>query len=225
MEKNQNQPQSVHTLEGMLAVFQEANKRLEQTERTLKEMFAETDRKFAENAMEFKETKKTLKEMFAETDRKFQETRESIKELGNHIGGISNSIGDMAEDYFYNTFKKDKTFANQQFDKIKRNVIYDRDNDVVIEYDILLFNGTNVAIIEVKFNAKPQNIKVEKLLSRIDTFKVLYPEYKNYGIYLGVAALSFKKQTAKELHSAGIATIHQVGKKMVVYDKEVKCFN
>ncbi|MCL2167840.1 MAG: hypothetical protein FWH59_01800, partial [Lentimicrobiaceae bacterium] len=106
-----------------------------------------------------------------------------------------------------------------------RNLIYDRDNDVVIEYDILLFNGTSVAIIEVKFNAKPKNIKVEKLLSRIDTFKILNPEYKNYGIYLGVAALSFKKQTAKELHSAGIATIHQVGKKMVVYDKEVKCFN
>ena len=205
----------------------------------IKAMFAETEKMIAENAIESKETKKMLREMFAETDRKFQETdrkfqetdrkfqetRESIKELGNHIGGISNSIGDMAEEYFYNTFKKDKTFANQQFDKIKRNVIYDRDNDVVIEYDILLFNGTSVAIIEVKFNAKPKNIKVEKLLSRINTFKVLYPEYKNYGIYLGVAALSFKKQTAKELHSAGIATIHQVGKKMVVYDKEVKCFN
>ena len=180
----------------------------------IKAMFAETDRRFQETDRKFQET-----------DRKFQETREHIRELGNHIGGISNSIGDMAEDYFYNTFKKDKTFANQIFDKVKRNVMYDKWNEVVIEYDILLFNGTSVVIIEVKFNAKPENIKVEKLISRIDIFKMLYPDYKNHNIYLGVAAMSFKKKTAKKLHSAGIATIHQVGKKMIVYDKEIKCFN
>jgi hypothetical protein len=41
---------------------------------------------------------------------------------------------------------------------------------------------------------------------------------------LGVAALSFKKGFARILRSNGIATIHQVGKKMVIYDKEVKVF-
>jgi len=209
----------------------------------IKAMFAETDRKFAKTEKMIAETDRILTEKFAETDRKFQETDKKFQELGNHIGGISNSIGDMAEDYFYNiddisnnigdmaedyfynTFKKDKTFANQTFDKIRRYVIYDREEDAVVEYDIFLFNGTSVAIIVVKFNAKPGNMKVEKLMSRIDLFKALYPEYKNHKIYLGVAAMSFKKTTAKKLHSAGIATIHQVGKKMVVYDKEVKCFN
>ena len=99
----------------------------------IKAMFAETDRRFKETDRRFKETdrkfaktEKMIAEKAIENAIAFQETRERIKELGNHIGGISNSIGDMAEDYFYNTFKKDKTFANQQFDMVKRNVLYDK---------------------------------------------------------------------------------------------------
>jgi len=52
----------------------------------------------------------------------------------------------------------------------------------------------------------------------------LCPEYKNHKIYLGVAAMSFKAGLETELHNAGIATIKQVGEKMVVCDKDVKVF-
>jgi hypothetical protein len=87
-----------------------------------------------------------------------------------------------------------------------------------------MFNGKSAAFIEVKYKAKPDNINIDKLSERVFKFKTLFPEYKNHNIYLGVAAMSFKKGFAKQLRSAGVATIHQVGKKMVVYDKEVKVF-
>jgi hypothetical protein len=36
--------------------------------------------------------------------------------------------------------------------------------------------------------------------------------------------MSFKKGLASDLHQAGIVTVHPVGKKMVIYDKEAKVF-
>jgi len=88
----------------------------------------------------------------------------------------------------------------------------------------VLFNGKSAAIIEVKYNAKPDNISVEKLISCVETFKTLCPKYKEHKIYLGVAAMSFRKGLEEKLHKSGIATIRQIGKKMVRFDKDVKAF-
>jgi hypothetical protein len=87
-----------------------------------------------------------------------------------------------------------------------------------------LFNGKSAAIIEIKYNARPDNIDIEDIISQVELFRILYPERKEHHIYLGVAAMSFKNGLEKKLHHAGIATIRQIGKKMVVYDKEVKVF-
>jgi hypothetical protein len=113
--------------------------------------------------------------------------------------------------------------VNETFERVLRNKCI---NNCIwhAEFDLLLLNGKSAAIIEVKYRAKPENITVEKLLSRIEPFKVLFPDYKNCKIYLGVAAMSFNKYLAKQLHEAGIATIHQEGKKMVVWDMGVKVF-
>ena len=171
-----------------------------------------------------------LKTMFAETDKKWQEAAAKSKEvderldrLGRYIGGISHANGEMAEDYFYSAFRADKIFANEKFDKVERNLAFKRD-DKKAEFDLVLFNGKSVALIEVKYNAKPDNISIEKIISRVEIFKMLFPEYKNYNIYLGVAAMSFKSGLETELHNSGIATIKQVGEKMVVCDKDIKVF-
>jgi len=179
-------------------------------------------------------TRNDIWEMFAETNRQFKETdrkmaksseelKQELKKLEKIVGGIGNSNGEMAEEYFYNAFFRDRTFVNENFDKIKKNLSYNN-GDVEAEFDIVLFNGKSAAIIEVKYNAKTENIEIEKLISRVDIFKILFPEYKNHNIYLGVAAMSFCKDLVWRLHRAGIATIRPVGKKMVVYDKTVKAF-
>ena len=180
---------------------------------------AETYQSFKETNQQIKETNRVVKE----TTRVVKETSQKMKELGKIVGGISNSNGEMAEEYFYNAFFRDRTFVNEHFDKIKKNLSYNN-GDIEAEFDIVLFNGKSVAIIEVKYNAKPENIEIEKLTSRVEVFKILFPEYKDHSIYLGVAAMAFKGGLAKELHKAGIATIRPVGKKMVVYDKSVKVF-
>ena len=169
------------------------------------------------------ETDREMKESRKEIDRLMKETDRQIKELNKQLGGISNSNGAMAESYFYNAFKKHKVFAQEQFDSIKRNrKLVNGVHDA--EFDIILFNGKSAALIEVKYSAGRDNISVRKIISRVEAFKILFPECKNHDIYLGVAAMSFGKGIEERLHRNGIATIRQLGKKMVVYDKEVKVF-
>ena len=186
------------------------------------EMFAETNK-------QFKETDQRIAKMNAETTQHLkqsnEELRQIIKELSKEVGGIGHNNGEMAEEYFYNAFYRDRTFVNEKFDYIKRNFIYRGEGDnLKAEYDIFLFNGKSAAIIEVKYKAKAENIDINKLISRVEVFKIWFPEYKNHNIYLGVAAMSFHKEIVWQLHRAGIATIRPIGKKMVVYDKTVKAF-
>jgi hypothetical protein len=170
-----------------------------------------------------KATPKIVWASLLELREEMKETGRFIKELGKQVGGILKSNGDMAEEFFFNTFRRDKTFANQTFDRIRRGYFYCC-GDYSAEFDVVLFNGTCAAVIEVKYNAKPENIDIEFLISRAEKLKQHSPNYRDKQIYLGVAAMTFQKGIDKVLRSVGIATIHQVGKKMVVYDKEVKAF-
>jgi hypothetical protein len=189
---------------------------LRETERMFKEKHIEYDRFLTEK---FAETDRQMKE----TDRRMKETDRQMKKLQQLVGGIGNNNGDVAEEYFFNAFKKNKTFVNQTFEKVLRNKWIDTD-DWRAEFDLLLLNGKSAVIIEVKYKAD-YNIKIQKLVSKVRPFKALFPEYKNHNIYLGVAAMSFNKYLAMELRETGIATIYQVGNKMVVYDQEVKAFS
>ena len=192
----------------------------------IREMIAKTTKLQEETDRQMQETDRRMQETairMQETDRLFKESNERLSKLGKYLGGVSNSNGEMAEEYFYSAFKTDKTFANEKFDKVRRNLAYNN-GEQEAEFDLVLFNGKSAALIEVKYNAKPDNISVEKMISRVEIFKTLSPKCKNFNIYLGVAAMSFKKGLEAELHQAGIATIKQVGKKMVVCDKDVKVF-
>jgi len=187
------------------------------------EMQKENEKRQKETDRQIKETDRVIKESNVEIKKILKESSLQVKELGRNIGGISNSNGEMAEEYFYNSFKADTTFANEKFDMVEKNSKRSR-GDIEGEFDIVLLNGKSVAVIEVKYSAKPDNIRIDKLIERVDIFKKLYPEYKNHNIYLGVAAMSFKSGLETKLHNAGIATIKQIGKKMVVFDKNVKVF-
>jgi hypothetical protein len=211
--RNQKKIEPLPTYEEVWAMFKESAKETKEMKKETKEMKRET----REMKKETKEMKKRLESMYAEA-------RKETKELNRQLGGISNSNGDMAEAYFYNAFKKEKTFANEKFDYIRKNLTYNN-GEKEAEFDILLFNGKSAAIIEVKYTAKPDNISVRRIIKRVEIFKLLFPEFKNHNIYLGVAAMSFRKGMEERLHNAGIATILQVGKKMVLFDKEVKVFN
>jgi hypothetical protein len=85
-----------------------------------------------------------------------------------------------------------------------------------------LYNHSSVALIEVKYKAHENDIP--KVLKKAETFRILFPNYKEFKIYLGLASLSFYPELEQECINQGIAIIKQVGDTVVVNDEHLKVF-
>jgi hypothetical protein len=170
----------------------------------------------------YKETDRFLREKFAETDRKMQETDKRMKKLQELIGSWDNNHGSFAEEYFFNSFEKgEQNFFGENFDQIRKK-IKPKTTSLEDEYDIVMYNGTSVAIVEVKFKAHKNDIP--KVLNKAKTFRILCPGYKDYKIYLGFASMSFYEELEQECIDEGIAVIKQVGENVVINDAHLKVF-
>jgi len=156
------------------------------------------------------------------TDRMMQENEKRWKELSKQLGGMAKSQGDFAEEYFFNSFDDGKTnFFGEKFDLIKKNLtnVWEGLED---EYDIVLYNHASVAIIEVKYKARLEDIP--QVLKKAETFRILFPHYKDFKIYLGLASMSFESKSEQECVEQGIAVIKQIGDKVVINDTNLKVF-
>jgi len=153
---------------------------------------------------------------------KQKETDRLIKDLAKELGGVGYNNGLFAEDYFFNSFKEGKTnFFGEKFDDIEKN-LKNRINGLTDEYDIVLYNHDSIALIEVKYKARIENIT--NVLKKPDTFRILFPNYKNFKFYLGLASMSFYEDVEDECKANGIAIIKQLGDKIVIYDENLKTF-
>ena len=124
-----------------------------------------------------------------ETAKLQEENQKAIKELQKTVGGWANNHGSFAEEYFFNSFENGKrNFFGEHFDEIQKNTsaVWQGVKD---EYDIVLYNCNSVALIEVKYKAHVNDIPA--VLKKAETFRVLFPNYKDAKIYLGLASMSF----------------------------------
>jgi len=85
-----------------------------------------------------------------------------------------------------------------------------------------MYNHAAVAIIEVKYKAHVNDIPV--VLKKAETFRILFPNYKDFKIYLGLASMSFYPELEEECINQGIAVIKQIGDTVVINDKHLKVF-
>jgi hypothetical protein len=195
-----------------------------ENDRFIREKFAESDRLQKEN-------ERILNEKFAETVRFLKESSERadrrMKKLDKTLGEWANNQGAFAEDYFFNSFEdKQQNFFGEHFDEIEKNVKpvkqIGKKEFLKDEYDIVMYNDSYVAIIEVKFKAHLKDIP--KVLRKAETFKILCPDYQNYKIYLGLATLAFYPELEQECIDKGIAIIKQVGETVVINDAHLKTY-
>jgi hypothetical protein len=197
-----------HTLESVWAAIHETNRLLTEkqarTEQIIKYLAAEHAEKHAE------------------INRILTKLTDNVQNLNSDVGGIGNSNGDFAEEYFFNVFLKGKqTFFGEKFDKIEKNL-----NGIEVgnkaEYDIVLFNEKTLGIVEVKYKACIEHIP--KVVKKAETFRINYPQYSNHQIYLAIAALSFEDEVEEKCKSEGIAIIKQVGDAAVFNYDNMKIF-
>ena len=151
------------------------------------------------------------------------ETDKIVKQNAKQLGGIGNNLGAETTEFFYNSFKYgNKEIFGEKFDDVfteeKRKTIKGYED----EYDILLFNGQAVCIIEVKTKADTSDV-LDMGRKKI-TFRKNFPEHNAKRLYLAMASKKFHPLTEKACKENGIAMIKQVGNTVAIYDENLKTF-
>jgi hypothetical protein len=181
-------------------------------------MMRETDRLFKEMREKSEEEERKWREKHEEYERKFwamhKEFDKKFWVMHKEIGGISNSNGDFAEEFFYNSLKETMTFAGTHFeyisDKFARQRKMPDRTEVRAQFDIVLHNGNSIALIEAKYKADLEDVE-ELVEKKVPNFRFLYPEFANYKLYLGIGSLVLKERIIQEAKKFGIGLMRQKG--------------
>ncbi len=185
----------------------------------IKGLQKETSRRFQETDKRFQETDK----QFKETDKQFQETKEFIKNLSINIDGISKTQGEITEDYFFNILNRNKSIGELEFDNIERNLYQYARHNLKGEYDIIMFNGDSVLIVEIKNKIRNKDINNLKT-KQIANFRELFPNYKDFKIYGAVAGFTIKDELIKKANDEGFFVLQKKGDIMVEKHKNIKSY-
>ncbi|GHV66048.1 hypothetical protein FACS1894199_08560 [Bacteroidia bacterium] len=149
------------------------------------------------------------KEFDKQQTKSYAEINKILDKVAKEVGGISNNNGHFAEEYFYNALDATRKLGNIKFDFIERN----RERHigkVQDEFDIIMFNGSSVAIIEVKYRARQHSLQ-HLTTQKVKNFRTLYPEYADRKLYLGIASMSFNEEIINEARKLGIGVLKQKG--------------
>jgi len=136
-----------------------------------------------------------LKEAQLKTDEQMRKTDEKINRMSERLGSIGRSQGAVAEEYFYNSLKESMALLDMKFEDIGLNWKKSK-KGLEDEFDIILINSKNMALIEVKYKAHENDVK--RLDKKVTNFKRLFPEYSHLKLYAGIASFHIYKD-AKEL--------------------------
>jgi hypothetical protein len=206
------------TPESVLSLIQEMaltfNRELEKSRAERAESEAKFNRDLEKSRAEFKQE-------MAESRAEF---KQRMKNLDDMIGGVGNSNGMAAEELFYNTLDNgDKKIFGEQFDLCHRNLnFHDKKGKKRNEFDIVLVNGKSMALIEVKYKARKEDI--QKIIDKVPDFKTYFPLYKDHRLLLGLAALSFDKGVVKDCKNKGIAILKQIDETVLIEDENLMEF-
>ncbi|MFA6144114.1 MAG: YraN family protein [Sulfurimonas sp.] len=175
------------------------------TDQELKELVAQTFKGIQELRVSQAETNEQMKR----TDEKFEELRISNKTMGKLLGNISNNQGEVAEEFFYNSLDHTKMLAGIHYDFVDKNW-KNRVGAIEDEFDIVMVNGKEIAIIEVKYKAHESDL--EKLLTKkYENFRTLFPMYKDYNHHLVLATFSLYDDLKEKALANGVTVLQRKG--------------
>ena len=159
---------------------------------------------------------------FSKTEAQMAKTDATLERMGIHLGDITENNGSTAEDYFYNSLLDNPVLGGVKYDSISKNLEI-KSKRSQGEFDIVMFNGESIALIECKYKAHKSD--VEKLIyKKVDSFKNLFPVYANYKFYLGIASFSFYPDLENFAIHNGVAILKQKGEVFEIEANNLKAY-
>ena len=176
-------------------------------------MFQKTDNEIQE-----------LKGMFKETDRKWQETHqrmlktdEKLDKLSNLYGNVAENNKDFSEDFFYRGLENKSELCGIKYEEVGR--LERKRKKLQGEYDIVLYNGDTIIVIEVKYKLHPKDVQ-DFYDRKLPNFRLLFPEYSDKKIVGGVAGLNVPTDSVILAQSLGLIVLCSSGENISVANAE-----
>jgi hypothetical protein len=144
----------------------------------------------------------------AKTDAQLARTDKKFKTMQSMLDGISKNQGSVAEEFFYNSLKSKPIVGAVSFDQITPNLIVGRKGKES-EFDVVLVNGSSVALIEVKYKAHVNDLA--QVHEQIKRFRRDCTQYKDYALYGGIAGLSVPNEVSKAAKAQGLFVLKRKG--------------
>ena len=165
----------------------------------------------------FQESREQMKASAREFDRRMKETDRKIKEIHDELGGIGKSNGEIAEDFFYSALVNMMKVKEMTFNCIDRNISRKR-NKTEGEYDVILYNGGKILIVEIKYKFRFDYLR--DFYEKIKIFKSLFPEYQHHRLYGAIAGMTFEKNVRIEAQKYGFYVFTQENKHLKVVNPD-----
>jgi hypothetical protein len=173
---------------------------------------AKTDAQLAKTDAQLAKTDTAIDELIrsqAKTDAQLAKTDAKLDRLAEMYGGVGNNQGKVAEEFYYNSLGENPVLNGIAFDFIEKNITRKK-GKIEEEYDILLVNGCDVFIIEVKYHLHPNDIA--RLMGRKqDNFRKLFPEYANYTLHLALATFAVEDDVKAMALEQGVTVLQRKG--------------
>ncbi len=215
--------------------FKEVANRFKETDMQIKETanrFKETDRQFKETANRFKETDMQIKEtanwfketdrQFKETDKKFQETDRQFKETDKKFNKLQGLFvtqwGKLVEAIMAPGCLKLFRQRGIDISQAYRNSVSEINGIKKAEYDVVLANGNEVVIVEIKTTCKVEHVNY--LLQKLTEVKTFIKSYSDKKIYGAIAAISFDESSDSYAVKKGLFVIKTSDEGIVQIDNE-----
>ena len=164
-----------------------------------------TDAQLAETAAQLAKTDAQL----AKTDAQLAKTDAKLDRLAEMYGGVGNNQGAVAEEFYYNSLKANPVLDGVRFDFIFKNVTGSHAG-LEDEFDLLLVNGREVFVVEVKYKAHGKDL--ERLLdSKASNFRHLFPEYAGRRRRFALAAFHIHDELKRAALERGVTVLQRKG--------------
>ncbi|MFP5040586.1 hypothetical protein [Parasediminibacterium sp. JCM 36343] len=189
-----------------------------ETDARIEKIFAEREAQFVKSEAQFAKTEAQI----AKTEAQIAKSERKLASMGIQLGNIGINNGMATEDYFFNSLLDNLELGGITFDSISKN-IHTKTKKLEDEYDIVMYNGNSVALIECKYKAHENDVR-RLINKKVANFRVLFPDFKDYTIYLGIGSFSFYPELETFARENGVAILKQKGEVMEVEANGLKAY-
>ena len=212
---NERLKQIEQGLASLIAIHEQAEQRHEKWKA---EFAKQAEQRQAEADKQIREIRESQRVAQEESDKQIRELRKSqaktdekLKKLGIYIGRVSNNQADIIEAFVAATLERYNKIWGITFDSMGHN-IKNRVGKIEREYDVVLYNGNIIVIVEIKSKAHVNDL--DDFEAKVRDFRYLFPAYEDYTICIGIASPNMNEDVIRECEARGFGAIRIAGEKL-----------